>query len=63
MVTNKKHHAFIVKIPNIEDVFPDIYHFELDARQELLSGIRFDVDHYAHHIDSILNAKKAAVAP
>ena len=58
----QKHNAFIINIPNLEDVFCDIYHFELEARQELLSGIKFDADHYARRVDSILDAKRAAAA-
>jgi hypothetical protein len=57
----KKHHGFFTNVRDFEDSFHDIYYFEVEARRELLNGTIFDLDHYARRVDSILDAKRAAV--
>ena len=57
-----KHLSFFLPVPEFEDSFADLYHFEQKARQELLNGTLFDTTYYANHVDSILNAKRAAIA-
>ena len=57
-----KHLSFFLQVPDFEDSFADLYPFERKARQELLNGTLFNTVYYANRVDSILDAKRTAIA-
>ena len=56
-----KHLDFFLNVPDFEEDFVDIYPFERKARQELLNGTLFDAPYYTTRVNSIIDAKRAAI--